>query len=125
MIVVFGGAYQGKTEFVKETFSVTNKDIFVCGEDISIEEDVKVIAHLERFIYACIKNKISPIKYFEENEKLFENKIIICDDICCGVVPLGKDMRLYRDNVGKQLQIFCRNAQSVYRVFCGIGERIK
>ena len=31
MILIFGGAYQGKLEFAKETFGLTEEDIHICG----------------------------------------------------------------------------------------------
>ena len=36
MVFIFGGAYQGKTDFAKEAFSLAEGDIFSCsGADIS------------------------------------------------------------------------------------------
>ena len=31
MILIFGGAYQGKLDFAKETFGLTDADIHVCS----------------------------------------------------------------------------------------------
>lgn len=31
MVLVFGGAYNGKLDFVKEQFNVSEDDIFYCG----------------------------------------------------------------------------------------------
>ena len=33
MILVFGGAFNGKLGFVKEEFEVSEEDIFYCNED--------------------------------------------------------------------------------------------
>ena len=33
MILIIGGAYQGKLDFAKETFGVTDADVYICGED--------------------------------------------------------------------------------------------
>ena len=30
MILIFGGAYNGKLEFVKEKYDINNEDIFFC-----------------------------------------------------------------------------------------------
>ena len=32
MILIFGGAYQGKADFAKRTFGLEDEDIFYCGE---------------------------------------------------------------------------------------------
>ncbi len=124
MVVVFGGSYQGKTDFVKEKFGLSDEDIFFC-DDGFIDYSKKAIAHLEKFILYRIKKGESVFPYFEENKDKLSDKIIICDDICCGVVPIEKELRLYRDNLGKQMQIFCREASEVYRVYCGLGEKLK
>lgn len=124
MIVVFGGAYQGKTDFVKEKFGLKDEDIFFCGEG-EIDFEKKAIAHIEKFVLERVEKGEEVFSYFEENKAKFADKIIISDDVCCGVVPLEKTLRLYRDNLGKQLQIFCREASEVYRVYCGLGERLK
>jgi adenosyl cobinamide kinase/adenosyl cobinamide phosphate guanylyltransferase len=67
----------------------------------------------------------NPIEYITRNMDFFRDKIIICDDVSCGIVPLGKDLRLYRDNTGKIMQLLSRESDEVYRVFCGMGERLK
>lgn len=125
MIIVFGGAFQGKTEFAKNKFNLSDSDVCDCAKSADIDFEKKIIAHIEKFILRLIQNEESVFDYFEENHDKFSDKIIICEDVCCGVVPIDKQLRLYRDNVGKQMQIFCREASEVYRVFCGLGEKIK
>lgn len=126
MIFVFGGSYQGKTDFVKKTFSLTDEDIFVPEEGMTeFETDRKAISHMERFIYSRIEKELPVFDWFDEHMEMFRDRIVICDDISCGVVPIEKILRLYRDNVGKQMQIFSREADEVYRVYAGLGEKLK
>lgn len=126
MIFVFGGSYQGKTDFVKKTFGLSDDDIFVPGEGMTdLKTDRKVIAHIERFILSRLENDLPVFDWFDDNMEMFRDRIVICDDISCGVVPIEKLLRLYRDNVGKQMQIFSRESDEVYRVYAGIGERLK
>ena len=56
---------------------------------------------------------------------MFKDKIIICDDISEGIVPLKKEDRLWREVTGKLLQEISKEANEVYRVFCGIPMEIK
>ena len=72
-----------------------------------------------------IKRNADPIDYIMKHMDDLKDKIIVCDDISCGIVPLGKDMRLYRDQLGKIMQLLSREANEVYRIFCGLGDRIK
>ncbi len=58
---------------------------------------------------------------FTENSSF----IITADEIGCGLVPLDKEEREYRDSYGRFLQELARRAEKVIRVTCGITERIK
>jgi adenosyl cobinamide kinase/adenosyl cobinamide phosphate guanylyltransferase len=40
-------------------------------------------------------------------------------------VPVSQTQRLYREAVGKTLQLLARASDEVYRVFCGMGETIQ
>lgn len=126
MIFVFGGSFQGKTDFVKKTFSLSDEDIFVPEDGMTdFDTDRKAIIHIERFILSRIEASLPVFDWFDEHMEMFRDRIVVCDDISCGVVPIEKTLRLYRDNVGKQMQIFSRESESVYRVYAGIGEKLK
>lgn len=124
MIVVFGGSHQGKTDFAKRLFSLTDEDIYECsGTEADFSR--RCISHIERIVLARLEEDLGVFDWFDSHMEDFRGKIVICDDICCGVVPIEKLLRLYRDNVGKQMQIFCREADEVYRVYAGLGEKLK
>ena len=42
-----------------------------------------------------------------------------------GVVPISKEERLWREAVGRALCVVAEHAESVTRVMCGIGVRLK
>ena len=48
------------------------------------------------------------------------DKVIICMDIFCGVVPIDATMRLWRHTTGLVCQYLAQNADSVSRIFCGL-----
>ena len=125
MIIVFGGAYQGKTDFVREKFKLDDSELFYCTEKDTLHFKKKCIVHLHKFVLGAIKRNENAIDFVKQHLSDLKDKIIICDDISCGIVPLGKELRQYRDNVGKIMQILSREADDVYRVFCGLGEKIK
>ena len=77
MILVFGGAFNGKLGFVKEEFEVSEEDIFYCNED-KINFSKKVICGLHKFTYFNVTKEKSSIEFIKNNIKLFKNKIIIC-----------------------------------------------
>lgn len=124
MILVFGGAYNGKKDFIKEKFNINEQDIFYCS-DGEIDFSKKVICGLHKFTYNnTLKNK-SSLEYIKENINLFKDKIIISDEISSGIVPLKKEDRMWREETGRCLQYLSKESSCVYRVFCGISTIIK
>ncbi|MEE0514386.1 MAG: bifunctional adenosylcobinamide kinase/adenosylcobinamide-phosphate guanylyltransferase [Emergencia sp.] len=126
MVLIFGGAYQGKQDYALETYGLSAKDVYQCDlESMVINFDKKVIANLERFILACIKEEVSAKECLEDNIEKLRDKIIICDDISQGVVPVDKTERAWREMTGRTMTYLGQEADEVIRVFCGIGTRVK
>lgn len=128
MILVFGGAYNGKLNFVKEKFNISNEDIFTVNDDLkdfNIDFSKKVINNFHKFTYKLSLDNIDALEYIIKNLGLFKNKIIVCDDISQGIVPLKKEDRFWRENTGRCLQYISKNSEAIYRVFCGIPTVIK
>lgn len=124
MILVFGGAYNGKIDFVKEKFNITEDEIFYCNDE-NIDFSKKVICGLHKFTYNNVLKNINSFDYIRNNINLFEDKIIICDEISSGIVPLKKEDRIWREDTGKCLQYLSKESSYIYRVFCGIPTIIK
>ena len=126
MVLIFGGAYQGKQDYALETYGLSAKDVYQCDlESMVINFDKKVVANLERFILACIKEEVSAKECLEDNIEKLRDKIIICDDISQGVVPVDKTERAWREMTGRTMTYLGQEADEVIRVFCGIGTRVK
>ena len=47
------------------------------------------------------------------------------DEVGCGIVPVERLERDYREAVGRAGQLLAQNASQVFRVICGIPVRIK
>lgn len=124
MILVFGGAYNGKKDFIKEKFNINEEDIFYCS-DGEIDFSKKVICGLHKFTYNNTLKEINSLQYIKENINLFKDKIIISDEISSGIVPLKKEDRMWREETGRCLQYLSKESSCVYRVFCGISTIIK
>lgn len=124
MILVVGGAYSGKLEFVKETYGIEKSDIFYCTEG-NIDFSKKVISGLHRFTYANSVHGKNSLEIIEANLELLQDKIIICDEISSGIVPLKKEERVWREDTGRCLQFLSKEASKVYRIFCGIPTVLK
>lgn len=124
MVFFFGGAYQGKLDFARKEFSLPDTDIYTCS-DGCIDFSKKCVDSIEQFTLACTKSGVDPVAYFDSNKALWENSILICRDLSCGVVPMGADMRLWQRLNGKLCQYLSANASRVSRIFCGLEQRLK
>lgn len=122
--LIIGGAYQGKTTWAKSTFMLCENDVFVCSTDFPPDFSKKCITHYENYIGYCLKNGLSPKTDFSAGTKDNGTKIIICDDIFCGVVPTDDFQRKLREETGLALQKIA-STSDVIRIFCGIPQRIK
>ena len=109
MILIIGGAYQGKRRFAEETFG----------------ENADILPDLHLWVLEKIRQGADPM---EEAEKLMTAHpagIFLMDELGCGIVPAEAEDRQWRELSGR---IGCRlaaGAEAVYRVQCGIAARIK
>ena len=124
MILIFGGAYNGKLEFTKEKYDMDNAEIFFCI-DQHLKFDKKVLCGLHIFTRACVLNKINSVEILENNINSLKHKIIICDEINSGIVPMEKLDRAWREETGRALQFLTKHSSSVYRIFFGLQEELK
>ena len=128
MILVTGGAYQGKLDYAKEEYGLTDDDVFTCEEgSTAVGFDEKIIDHFERYVLALIKAGQVPEKAvgMQIRAGRYKGRIIICDDISQGIVPMDKTERAWREGVGRTMVKIASQADRVVRVFCGIPEVVK
>ena len=120
MILIIGGTCQGKLDFAQKQYGITEEEIYTCtaGE---IDFSKQCIYKIEAFTY----HHPDPIGYFKANREHWENSILICQDIFCGVVPMGAENRAWRQNTGRLCQYLAAEAAQVSRIFCGLEQRLK
>lgn len=122
MVLIIGGAYQGKTEYAKKTYSLQDADIFTC-ENTDIDPNARAIRHLERFALACVRAGKEPAEVLRALD--LSDKILICEDISCGVVPMDAVEREWREAVGRMNAMLAAKAERVTRLFCGLPLELK
>ena len=120
MILIIGGAYQGKLDFAKEHFGITEADVHFCNSG-EIDFSKRCIYRLEEFT----AHNEDPIGYFDARREQWQNSILILRDIFCGVVPMGAETRAWRQKTGRLAQYLSREAAQVSRIFCGLEQRLK
>ena len=119
MILIIGGAYQGKLEFAKEKFGFAEDQIFTC-ERGEIDFSKPCINAIEEFTLHCD----DPVGYFRAHKDQWRNVVLICQDMSGGVVPLGADMRSWRQRNGRLCQYLSKEADSVSRIFRSEERRV-
>ncbi len=123
MIFVFGGEYSGKSDYVRDNFGVK-----LIEEHDVLYERLSTAAAVRDFHLRIRGYLMEGRNVFEEVDKLLIQNpdiIIISNEIGCGVVPIDKFDRSYRETVGRVNCYLAQKAETVIRVVCGIGVKIK
>jgi len=113
VILVIGGAFSGKTDYVISTLGFSESEI-----SCEINSDTPVLSGLHQLL-RDIKDIDAVLP------KLLEKKVIICDEVGCGIVPAEKKDRLWRERVGRTCCRLVEDADAVVRLNCGIASVIK
>lgn len=120
MILIIGGAYQGKRAFAQTAFGLPEEEIYTCqGENIDFSK--RCIEKIEHFA----QQNPDPVGYFQAHRAQWQDSILIMDDIFCGVVPMGAQTRAWRQECGRLSQYLAGQADRVSRIFCGLEQRLK
>ena len=112
--LVIGGAYQGKTAYVREKYGLAEGEIQVCSEEKEPDFRALFISHLERYVLFCLKKGIKPELRFAEGA------VLLSDDISCGIVPMDPLFRRWREETGLFLREVAGRSHMVTRVSCGL-----
>ena len=122
MHLILGGASQGKTEYAKKLYALSDADMFTCA-GTEIPADARAVCHLERFTRVCTESGLDALQAWDALH--LATGIVICDEISCGVVPVDAVDRLWREETGKLLSALAARAEKVTRVFCGLPLELK
>ena len=122
MIFVFGGAYQGKTDYAVNAFGrETVCDVSETGEPDFTKE---IITGIDGFAARLTAAGEEPAAWFAARRGQWKDCVLIVTDISQGVVPVDKELRAAREANGRLMIYLAHEAEQVHRVFCGIGKRI-
>lgn len=123
LIFVIGGEFSGKSEYVKSNFNAELAD----GADASLDElqNAAAVKNFHLLVKKQIENGFDIKAETDWLLRVNPDIIIISNEIGCGVVPLNKEDREYREAVGRLNCYLAGRAERVIRVVCGIGQVIK
>lgn len=150
MEVYFGGAFQGKLEYVLEKKGCL-KVADGAGCSLKDIKEAQVLNHLHLYIKRLIHKEgaaynttvddtitaddaitadttaktMSAAEIINDIYEANPDIILICDEVGGGIVPLKKEDRIYREAVGRALCCAVKKSDRVERVMCGIGQCLK
>ena len=108
MKLYVGGIYQGQ-------------------EDLAREENPE--AHIIPDFHEKVRSAVScgkdPREFARKTVHDFPEAVIVANEVGSGVVPIEASDRAWREAVGRALCTIAQASETVTRVVCGIGVRIK
>lgn len=125
MILVIGGRWQGKRAFAQARFDLSDADIFTCSEDTEIDFDVRCVAYLDRWALGCVRRGEDPAAILAANLDRLSGAVVLLTDVSGGVVPVDAQLRAWREACGRMGQTLAARADEVWRLFCGLPQRLK
>lgn len=123
MILITGGAFQGKTNYARVHFQGEITDGTDCEFDCA--KTAAILTNYHILIRRLTESGINAEAYTREFCSVNPDCIVLLDEIGSGIIPMDKQERIWREHVGKAGCILAENAQAVIRLICGIPTAIK
>ena len=108
MKLYVGGACQGQEELARQ--ENPGAEIYVDFHDT---------------IWEAVEAGEAPREFAERFCKEHPQAVICANEVGAGVVPISARDRAYRENVGRALCVVAQKCETVVRLSCGIGRKIK
>ena len=129
MILIIGGSFQGKEEFAEAMFSQGEKPRWTDGGNASLEEmlEGKFVRNFHLFAERALRGQAEAdlSRLAEQMKEGRPERVVTADETGCGIVPLDPKLRVIREETGRLLCRMARQADQVWRVTCGLGQRIQ
>lgn len=122
MILVVGGVGQGKLAYVLAQTGLTTRDVAFTPQEAAQKP---IFAHVESWVKDAVAEGLDPYTTLHPALEANPGLILLCDEVGCGVVPLDKGERLWREAVGRLCCRLAAEAGTVLRLFCGIPTVLK
>lgn len=122
MKLIIGGAGQGKLLYTMRKYGISQQNV---AKKFSTACEKPVFDTFQQAVRNALQEGKSPEKELERVILANPEVIIICDEVGCGVVPVQREERIWRETVGRLCCRIAEQADSVERVFCGISMKLK
>lgn len=120
MKLITGGAFQGKRIYAQKAYQIPEREVvdaaFASAEEIAA---AGLVDHFQEYVRRYQKNGECTLP------DLRKDAVVICDEVGCGVIPLSREEREFREAAGRLSCTLAEQAETVEWVRCGIARRIK
>lgn len=126
MHLIVGGAYQGKRAFACAQYGIRENELAdgkTC--ELGTLATAKGMSCLQEYIKRMLLEDQDAMELIKKEVEQNPKVILLCNEMGCGLVPIHPFDRKYRDMVGRIQCELAKQAETVERVTCGIGVRIK
>ena len=125
MKLVIGGAYQGKRELLMQKWNLCEgeiADMEVCRE---LDGGIRAVSNYQELVRRQTEQGLDPAGELMQLAGLNPEIILCANETGMGIVPVDRKERDFREACGRTLCLAAQLSDEVWRVICGIGERIK
>lgn len=123
MILITGGAFQGKTAYAQTHFPYPVTDGAIC--DFDEAKSSKILKNYHELVQRLMACGEDALAFTNDLCAANPGCIVLIDEIGCGVIPADKAERIRRETVGRAGCILAQNAETVIRLVCGIPMALK
>lgn len=126
MNLIIGGTHQGKKQYAATTYNIPDNS-WQDGATCPMESIYTTLAiHNFHLYLRRLLSEREDVKNFAE-ELFMKNPslLIVTDEVGYGIVPIDREERIWREACGRVCTVLAEKSDSVVRVCCGIGQKIK
>ena len=126
MILIIGGAYEGKTQYAVKNLGITESEI-LDGKTCEYRDlySAKAVNKFHLLIKRLVESGENTLEIVDKVYNSNPTITIISDEIGCGIIPLEKSDRIWREETGKACCKIAEMSDVVVRINCGIPTVIK
>ena len=126
MIMITGGAFQGKTEYAKKRFGFSDDEILNGGScELEAVFTAKCVTDYQLAVKRLLEENADPKEFTRRLCRENSGAVIIINEIGGGIIPLDKSERIWREETGRAGCIIAEISREIIRLVCGVPVKIK
>ena len=124
MILILGAAHAGKHETARQLYHISE---FCDGQTAAFSDilQARAVSHFHLLVRRILAQGESPQDFTRRFLRENPDAVVLTNEIGCGIVPIEREERLWREECGICTRLLAAQADCVIRVVCGISTAIK